>query len=78
MAGVMDEFDPATPVNKAYCRRLNAKEYEDQASTCTEDALAELIQYLEKNPGSYHRAMGRRKWEEEGNAGIFSFVKVLY
>ena len=77
MAGCMDEYDPATPVsNKTYCVRLTANEYESQASSCTEDALTELIEYLDKNPGSYHRVMVRRKKEEEENAGFLSYAKV--
>lgn len=78
MAGIMDEYDPATPVGKAYCARLNAEEYEDQASMCTEDALAELIQYLGKNPASYRRVMASRKKEQEENAGFFSYAKVSF
>lgn len=76
MAGIMDEYDPATPVGKVYCTRLSDEEYEDQASRCTEDALAELIQYLEKNPASYSRVMASRKKEREENAGFFSYAKV--
>ena len=72
----MDEYDPATPVSKMYCAKLNSGEYEDQASLCTEDALAELIQYLEKNPASYRRVMSSRKKQEEENAGFFSYAKV--
>lgn len=76
MAGVMDEYDPATPVSKVYSVRLSAEEYEDQASRCTEDALAELIKHLDKNPASYRRVMYSRKKEEEENAGFFSYAKV--
>lgn len=78
MAGIMDEYDPPTPVGKMYCAVLSAEEYEDQASKCTEQALAELIQYLGKNPVSYRRVMERRKKQEEENAGLFSYAKVLY
>ena len=76
MAGIMDEYDAATPVTKTYCARMTAEEYENQASTCTEDALDSLIQYLEKNPESFKRVLGRRKREEEESAGLFSFAKV--
>ncbi len=76
MAGIMDEYDPATPVSKTYCVRLSAAEYENQTSSCTEDALAELIEHLEKNPGSYRRVMTQRKKEEVENAGFFSYAKV--
>jgi uncharacterized protein YozE (UPF0346 family) len=76
MAGVMDEYDPPTPVSKVYCTRLSNAEYEDQASRCTEDALAELIQYLENNPSSYRRVVSSRKKEEGENAGFFSYAKV--
>ena len=77
MAGVMDEYDPATPVNKVYCARLSTEQYEDQASEYTEEALVHLIQYLDKNPDSYRRVMTRRKREEEESGGLFSFVKVV-
>lgn len=72
----MDEYDPATPLSEAYCVRLSAEEYEDQASKCTEDGLAELIKYLDKNPASYRRVMSSRKKENEENAGLFSYAKV--
>lgn len=76
MAGVMDEYDPPTPLNKAYCTRLNEEEYENQASSCTEEALLELMQHLEDNPESYHGVMNRRKKEEEENASLLSYLKV--
>lgn len=76
MAGIMDEYDPPTPVIKAYCSRLSAEEYENQASSCTEDAIAELIQHLEKNPASYRKAMAQKKKEKQENAGLFSYAKV--
>lgn len=74
MAGVMDEYDPATPVSKMYCTRLSAEEYENEASSCTEDALVQLIEYLEKNPASYRRIMTQKKRED---SGFFSYAKVL-
>ena len=77
MAGTMDEYDPATPLNKVYCLRLSADEYEDQASKCTEEALSGLIQYLDENPSSYRRVMTRKRKQEEENAGFLSFAKVL-
>lgn len=76
MAGTMDEYDPATPVSKVYCSRLTAEEYEEQASSCTEDALADLIEHLQKNPLLYSRVVGHKKKEEEENAGFFSYAKV--
>lgn len=76
MAGIMDEYDPATPVSKTYCARLTTDQYEKQASSCTADSLAELIDYLEANPGSYRRVLAKRRKEEEESAGFFSFAKV--
>ena len=75
MAGIMDEYDPPTPVTKAYCSRLSAEEYENQASSCTENAIAELVQYLEKNPASYRKALAEKKKEKLENTGLFSYAK---
>ena len=75
MAGIMDEYDPPTPISKVYCARLNTLEYEDQASSCTEDALVELVQYLECNPESYHEVATRRKKDDE-ESGFLSSLKV--
>ena len=72
----MDEYDPATPVSKTYCVRMSTNDYEKQASSCTEGALSELIDYLDKNPDSYRRVIAQRKKEEKENAGFLSYAKV--
>ena len=76
----MDEYDPPTPISatKAYCARLNLEDYENESSVYTENALDDLIQYLEKNPASYQRVMIQRKKEEQENSGVLSYAKVKY
>lgn len=76
MAGIMDEYDPPTPLSKVYCARLKVEEYESQAYSCTEEALLELMQHLENTPESYHRVMAKRKKEEEEEAGMLSYLRV--
>ncbi len=76
MAGIMDEYDPPTPLRKTYCARLNNEEYENQASKCTEEALLNLMQHLESKPESYKRVLRKRKKETEENSGLLSYLKV--
>ena len=77
MAGIMDEYDPPTPLQKVYCARLNNEEYENQASQCTEEALLHLLQHLENTPDSYRRVLRKRKQQEKENEGLLSFIKVI-
>ena len=77
MAGVMNEYDEATPLKSSYCaRRLTEEEYEEETSDYTQKCLEQLMQYLDENPGDYERVVKKRKKEEAENSGIFSYVKV--
>lgn len=76
MAGILDEYDEATPMRGTYCSRLTVDEYENQSSKCTEDALEQLISHLESNPEVYKKVLKDKKKQEEEEAGILSFMKV--
>jgi len=76
MAGILDEFDEATPAKSSYCRRMSSAEYEEEGCRCTEDALSELMDYLDSNPSAYNRVLQKRKKEEAENANLLSFVKI--
>ena len=76
MAGVMDEFDEATPMKRSYCRALTEEEYEQQSSVTTEKALQDLIQYLDSNSDEYCRILKRKKKEEAEENGLLSYMKV--
>lgn len=76
MAGVLDEYDEATPLRGTFCSRLTAEEFEEQGASCTEEALSQLMEHLEKNPEAYGRVLRQRKRQQAEEAGLFSFVKV--
>lgn len=76
MAEVLDEFDEATPVKSSYCKQLSAYQYEEEGCRCTEDALSELMSYLDSNPNVYGKVLQKRKKEDTENASVFSFIKV--
>ena len=76
MAEVLDEFDEATPVKSSYCKQLTAEEYEEEGCLCTEDALSELMSYLDSDPAVYAKVLQRRKKEDAENSSVFSFLKV--
>ncbi len=78
MAGIMDEYDPPTPSKTSFCVRLNPEEYESQTSLCTENALLNLIQHLDKYPSAYQNIMVNRKKVAEENSGIISYAKVVF
>ena len=77
MAGVLEEFDEATPLKSTYCSRLSAEEYEEQGSACTERALAELLGHLDENPEVYKDILSKKKKQDQENAGFLSYVKVV-
>ena len=76
MAGVLDQFDEATPLRRTYCSRVSAEEFETQAYNYTESALADLIDHLNENPDEYGKILRKKKLQEEEEGGIFSFFKV--
>ena len=76
MAGVLEEFDDATPLKGTFCFRLSLDEYEEEASSCTKRALEELIDHLDSNPGEFKAVLKKKKRDAEENSGIWSFVKV--
>lgn len=76
MAGVLEEFDDATPLRGTYCARLTKEEFEEQGSSCTERALAELLDHLDANPEVYRKVVRSRKKQEAEEGGLLSFVKV--
>lgn len=76
MAGVMEEFDEATPMKRSYCRSLTEDEYEQQASFSTEKALEDLIKYLDSNSEEYCRILKKKKREEAEENGLMSYMKV--
>ena len=76
MAGVLDEFDDATPLKRTYCSRLTQEEYEEQGSSFTEQALSELVEHLDTNSHSYKKIYKKRKLQEAEERGVLSFIKV--
>ncbi len=78
MAGILEEFDEATPLRSTYCSRLTFEEYEDEGSTCTEKALSELLEHLEREPDAYKKVVKRRKKEEMEEGGLLAYMKVRY
>ena len=77
MAGILEEFDDATPLRGTYCSRVTTEQYEEQGSQCTGQALEELIDHLSQNPDAYRRVMKRKRRQEAEEAGLLSFMKVL-
>ena len=75
MAGVLEEFDEATPLRGTYCSRLSVEEYEEQASECTERALRQLMDHLDENPQEFKAVLRKRRRDEE-EGGLWAFVKV--
>ena len=75
MAEMMGPFDPASPCLTTFCKRISKEDFEKQASDYTQDALAELLQYLEYNPTAYHNILRKRKREDAESGGIFSYLK---
>lgn len=75
MAGVLDEYDEATPLKATYCSRLSVEDYEDQSSKCTGDALEQLIKHLENNPDIYKKVLKAKKKEDE-ETGFISSMRV--
>ena len=76
MAEVLDEFDEATPVKSSYCKRVTSEEYEEEGCQCTEDALSDLMTYLDSNPSVYGRVLQKRRKEEAENSSFISFLKI--
>lgn len=76
MAEFLDEFDEATPVKSSYCKQLTSEEYEEEGCRCTEDALSDLMSYLDANPSVYGRVLHKRRKEDAENSSLLSFVKI--
>ena len=76
MAGVLEEFDEATPLRSSYCSRLTEEEYEEQTSIATERALKDLIEHLQDNPEQYRKVVKKKKRAEAEEAGLISYFKV--
>lgn len=76
MAGVLDEFDEATPLRGTFCSRLTEEQFEEQSASSTEEALAQLMEHLDKNPGVYGRVLRKKKRQQAEEAGLISFMKV--
>ena len=76
MAELFDQFDPASPCTTSFCSRISKEEYEKQGSDLTQQAVADLIRYLDYNPTAYHNILRKRKREDEENAGVLSWLKV--
>ena len=77
MAGVLDEFDDATPLRGTFCSRLSVEEYEEEASSCTKQALTELMDHLDENPQEFKSVLRKRKRDgEQEESGMWEFVKV--
>ena len=77
MAGILEEFDDATPLKGTFCSRLSLEEYEEEASSCTKRALEELMDHLDDNPDDLKAVLSKRWKDAEEEKGIWSFVKVL-
>ena len=76
MAEVLDEFDEAAPVKSSYCKQLTSEEYEEEGCRFTEDALSELMSYLDSSPSVYGRVLQKRRKEDAENSGLLSFLKI--
>ncbi|CAI8023184.1 hypothetical protein GBAR_LOCUS13577, partial [Geodia barretti] len=76
MAECMEEFDEATPLRESYCSRLTHHEYEEQADSCTEQALRELMEQLDTQPELYRSVLRKRRREQKEEAGLMSYLKV--
>ena len=72
---MMGPYDPASPCLTTFCKRISTEDFEKQGSEYTQNALAELIEYLEYNPTAYHNILRKRKREDAENGGIFSWLK---
>ena len=75
MAGVLDEFDDATPMTKRYCSRISKEEYDQQTCENTEGALEQLLQFLDQNPDVYASILKKKRKEEAEPEGLFSYFK---
>ena len=76
MAEMLGPYDPASPSLTTSCKRITSADYEKEGSDYTQQALTQLIQYLEYNPTAYHNVLRKRKREDAENAGVFSWLKV--
>jgi hypothetical protein len=75
MAGVLDEFDEATPLTKRYCSRVSKQDYDQQTSESTEDALEQLLEYLDANPQIYANILKKKSDEENESQGLLGYFK---
>ena len=76
MAGVLNEFDEPTPLKSTFCAKLTEEQYEEQKLNYTDEALNDLITYLEKNPEDYANVIKKRKKEEAEESGLISYMRV--
>ncbi|XP_021374707.1 proline-rich protein 11-like isoform X2 [Mizuhopecten yessoensis] len=73
-----DEYDEPCQMTKAYCGQLSLDQYEEQAANTTEQAVLDLLSYLDKNPQKIQSILTKRKKEELENCGMFSFLKMKW
>ncbi|XP_033749080.1 uncharacterized protein LOC117333766 [Pecten maximus] len=71
-----DEYDEPCQMTTAYCGQLSLDQYEDQMVNTTEQAVLELLSYLDKNPQKIQSILTKRKKEELENLGMLSFLKM--
>ena len=76
MAGLMNEFDEPIPLKSTFCAKLTEEQYEEQTLNSTDEALKDLITYLEKNPEDYANVIKKKKKEEAEESGLMSYMKV--
>lgn len=76
MAGILEEFDDATPLRGTFCSRVSVDEFEKQSSSCTKQALSELMDHLDNHPLEFKAVLRKRKRDEEEQSGLIGFVKV--
>lgn len=77
MAGILEEYDEATPMKRMYCSRLlTDEEYEQETVDYTQKCLHELLGHLNENPEEYSKVMVKRKKEEAESSGLLSYMKV--
>ena len=76
MAGILGPYDPASPSVTTFCKRISKQEHEKQVAETTQQAVADLIKYLEYNPTAYYNILRKRKREDKENEGVVSWMKV--
>ncbi|XP_064620853.1 uncharacterized protein LOC135483757 [Lineus longissimus] len=73
---VLDESAEAPPVPVTFCRQVTSDEYKRQKTLTTNQAVRDLLWYLESEPEVFKKMLKKRKHDDLENAGLFSCLKV--